>query len=378
MGAMFASAARRLGYRTVVWDPDRDAPALRQADLPIVASFTDSAAFTRFSESIEAATYEWENVPFSIGAELEKRVPVRPAPRILQILQDRVDQKRFLAERNIPVVPFQPLHSLSDLVISEDIGYPALCKTATSGYDGKGQWRLDRPLDVDRLREHFRDQTASPGGWIIEQLVPFAKELSVVVVRGADGETRTYPVADNLHEGGILRVSRVPADVESKIAEQAQTLARSVVEALNGIGVFCIEMFLMPEGRLFVNEVAPRPHNSGHYTLDACTVSQFEQQVRALCGLPLGEVRQLSPAVMLNLLGDELIQVAAGEGLTRLLAIPGTKLRIYGKTTIRPRRKMGHVTFLAEKGETAWEEVLALRSFLASSDSIMARGKDRA
>jgi len=379
LGAMFASAARRLGYRTVVWDPDPDAPALRQADLPVAAAFSDASAFERFSESIKAATYEWENVPFSVGVELEHRIPVRPAPGILRTLQNRIDQKRFLGERNIPVVPFHALHSPDELIIPDDIGYPALCKTATSGYDGKGQWRLNGPADAERLRDLFRHQDTQGrprDGWVIERFLAFEKELSVLVVRGADGETRTYPVADNVHEGGILRISRVPAAIESRTAEQAQALARSVVETLNGVGVFCIEVFLMPDGRLFINEVAPRPHNSGHYTLDACTVSQFEQQVRALCGLPLGEVRLLSPAVMLNLLGDELTRVTAGEGLERLLGTPGTKLRIYGKTTIRPRRKMGHVTFLAEKTETAWEAALALRSFLANSRSGISRPRE--
>jgi len=371
LGAMFASAARRLGYRTVVWDPDPDAPALRHADLPVVAAFSDVSAFARFSESIAAATYEWENVPFAVGMELERRIPVRPAPGILRTLQNRIEQKQFLAGNSIPLASFQTVSSVDELIVSDKIGYPAMCKTATSGYDGKGQWRLNGPVDSERLRESLRPQhgTRRQGedGWVIEQYLAFEKELSVVVVRGADGETRTYPVAENVHEGGILRISRVPAAVTSKITEQAQALARSVVEALDGVGVFCIEMFFMPDGRLFVNEVAPRPHNSGHYTLDACTVSQFEQQVRALCGLPLGEIRMLSPAVMLNLLGDELTQVTAGAGLTRLLGIPGTKLRIYGKTTIRPRRKMGHVTFLAEKAETAWEAALALRSFLENS-----------
>ena len=384
LGAMFASAARRLGYRTVVWDPDRDAPAFRQADVPIVAPFTDASALTRFRESIVAATYEWENVPYSVGAQLqERRIPVRPAPGILGLLQNRIDQKNFLV-KTIPVVPFRALHSSDELFAAAPhaITYPAICKTATSGYDGKGQWRLNSPEDFERLRVVLRDQQAQspqPGaeGWVIEDFLDFDRELSVIVVRGSDGETRTYPVADNFHEVGILRISRIPAKIDSKISDQAQTLARSVVEALDGVGVFCIEMFLMADGRLFVNEVAPRPHNSGHYTLDACTVSQFEQQVRTLCCLPLGEVRLLSQAVMLNLLGEELIRVTAGEGLVRLLGTPGTKLRIYGKTSIRPRRKMGHVTFLAENAETAWEEALALRSFLANAPSGIAQGKER-
>ncbi|TAJ23435.1 MAG: ATP-grasp domain-containing protein [Nitrospirae bacterium] len=200
--------------------------------------------------------------------------------------------------------------------------------------------------------------------WIYEQFLAFAKELSVLVVRAQDGAQRLYPTVENVHEAGILRTTRVPADVEPGIAELAGTLAGSVVEALEGVGVFCVELFLMPDGRLFINEVAPRPHNSGHYTLDACTVSQFEQQVRAVCGLPLGEVRLLSPAVMVNLIGEDFTRASTGDGLTHLLRQPGAKLHLYGKKSVRPDRKMGHVTFLAEKPEHAWEAAVALRKTL--------------
>jgi 5-(carboxyamino)imidazole ribonucleotide synthase len=186
----------------------------------------------------------------------------------------------------------------------------------------------------------------------LEEFLQFEKELSVLVVRGHDGERRVYPVVENLHEAGILRVTTVPASIDTHTAEQAAELAASIVEALEGVGVFCVELFLMPDGRLLVNEVAPRPHNSGHYTLDACTVSQFEQQVRAVCLLPLGEIRLLSPAVMVNLLSDDLTRIGHGAVL-ELLRIPGVSLHLYGKRAIRPRRKMGHVTFLAEKTEAA-------------------------
>ncbi len=363
LGAMFAVAARRLGYRVSVWDQDADAPALKIADLPVSAPFTDPTALDRFAGSISAATYEWENIPVALGEALEQRLAVRPASRILRILQNRVEQKQFLASHNIPVAPFRPIAAPGDVsVAAASIGFPCLCKTATHGYDGKGQWQLAGPQDLPSVTEQLNQQTHSP--WVLEQFLAFDKELSVLVVRGADGDKRVYPTVENVHEAGILRTSRVPAEVDPRLAQRAGALAASVVEALEGVGVFCVELFLMPDGRLFVNEVAPRPHNSGHYTLDACTVSQFEQQVRAVCGLPLGEVRLLCPAVMVNLIGEDCIKVSAGDGLANLFRWPGAKLHLYGKKSVRPGRKMGHVTFLAEKPHEAWASANKLKRML--------------
>jgi 5-(carboxyamino)imidazole ribonucleotide synthase len=363
LGAMFTTAARRLGYRIAAWDPDPEAPALRLAHLPIAAPFDDTDALAQFAGAAAAATYEWENVPFSVGRALEERIPVRPSPAILRVLQNRISQKAFLGSRNLPIAPFRAVRAPAELAIPDELGYPALCKTATSGYDGKGQWRITGPADIERLRHLL----PADSEWIVERLLTFEKELSVVVVRGMGGEVRSYPIAENVHEQGILRTSRIPAELAPRCREEARSLAHAVVEALDGVGVFCIEMFLLAEGRLLINEVAPRPHNSGHYTLDACSVSQFEQQVRALCGLPLGEIRLLSPAVMVNLLGDEINEATSGEGLVRVLGVPGAKLRVYGKTKIRPGRKMGHVTFLAENADRAWEAAMALRESLADA-----------
>ncbi|MDE3118358.1 MAG: 5-(carboxyamino)imidazole ribonucleotide synthase [Nitrospirota bacterium] len=364
LGAMFAVAARRLGYRVAVWDQDADAPALKIADLPVSAPFTDPEALARFAGSICAVTYEWENIPIALSEALEQRLPVRPASDILRILQHRVEQKRFLASYNIPVAPFRPIAEPGDLpAAAESIGFPCLCKTATHGYDGKGQWRLAGAQDLASVQEQLSRQAHSP--WVLEQFVGFEKELSVLVVRGADGDRRVYPTVENVHEAGILRTTRVPAEISPRLAQRAGDLAASVVEALEGVGVFCVELFLMPDDRLFVNEIAPRPHNSGHYTLDACTVSQFEQQVRAVCGLPLGDVRLLCPAVMVNLIGEDCPKVSAGEGLANLLRQPGAMLHLYGKKSVRPGRKMGHVTFLAEKPEQAWESSDLLQRLLA-------------
>jgi 5-(carboxyamino)imidazole ribonucleotide synthase len=371
LGAMFLSAAQRLGYRVAVWDPDPDAPALRHADLPVAAAFTDPLALDRFAAAVSAVTYEWENIPYDVCVSLADRHMVRPAPAILRTVQNRIEQKTFLLSRQIPVAPFQAVQAEEDLHVNQRIGFPALCKTATSGYDGRGQWRLENKDHVARVREQLMREGGAPpkGGWIIEQLLAFEKELSVLVARGEDGESRAYPVAENIHEGGILRISRVPADLGADTTEKTIALAQSVVEAFDGVGVFCVELFLMPDGRLLVNEVAPRPHNSGHYTLDACTVSQFEQQVRAVCGLPLGESRLLSPAVMVNLIGEDLARATTQKELRILLDIPGAMLHVYGKKTSRPGRKMGHVTFVAEDIETAWTSAGMLRGAL-SHDAI--------
>ncbi len=366
LGALFAAAARRLGYRVAVWDPDPEAPALKGADRPLCAPFTDPGPLGELAGAVRAATYEWENIPVTTAAELERCLPLRPSARILQLLQNRLEQKTFLAGHGLPVAPFWAVRAPADLRAAERLGFPCLCKTTTSGYDGKGQWRLTGPAEVEALAARLFAQPPGegPARWILERFLAFEQELSVLVVRGLDGERRTYPVVQNVHEGGVLRLTRVPAPVDEATARRAQELAGAVVEALGGVGVFCVEQFLMPDGSLIVNEVAPRPHNSGHYTLDACTVSQFEQQVRVLCGLPLGEVRLLSPAAMVNLLGDDLTRATAGEGLAALLGWPGAALHVYGKTPIRPGRKMGHVTFLAEKGEEAWAAATAFRRSL--------------
>ncbi|MGH7256446.1 MAG: 5-(carboxyamino)imidazole ribonucleotide synthase [Nitrospirales bacterium] len=355
LGAFFAQAARRMGYRVAVWDPDSDAPALRWADLPLGAPFEDDQAFHQFAAGVHIATYEWENVPSTVVERLESRLPVRPSGRILRVIQDRLKQKRFLADRGFPVARFRAVAAPEDLAATGDPGFPCLCKTATSGYDGKGQWRLNGPEDLPGLQDMMARDRPRNRRWVLEEWLAFEKELSVVVVRGQDGESRAYPVSENVHEDGILRVSRIPAALPPDLAEEASHLATAVVEALEGIGVFCVELFFLQDGRFVINEVAPRPHNSGHYSLDACTVSQFEQQLRALCGLPLGEVQLLRPALMLNLIGDDVARLTTGDGMATLLATPGAQLHLYGKREIRSGRKMGHVTVMAEQPQAVWQ-----------------------
>ncbi len=353
LGAMFSGAARRMGYRVAVWDPDGDAPAHHVADHSFIAPFSDLETRDAFVSTIHAATFEWENVPAELCEWIEQSHRVRPSGGVLRIIQDRIEQKQFLQIQGFPVSPFAAGETPDQLAEAVNtVGLPAVCKTATFGYDGKGQWVIRRSSDVDNVANALRTGSGSPVRWILERFIDFERELSVLVVRGGDGDCRKFPVVENLHEGGILRMTQAPAPLPAEIADTVSDLAGRAVAALQGVGVFCVEMFHSADG-LLINEIAPRPHNSGHYTLDACTVSQFEQQVRVLCGLPLGEVRLVSPAAMVNLIGEEVRRVTSGQGCQDLAAMPGAVLHLYGKRVIRAGRKMGHVTFLAERGEEA-------------------------
>ena len=356
LGAMFAGAARRMGYRVAVWDPDHDAPAHQLVDHSFTAPFSDVETRNRFSRTISAVTFEWENVPADLCEWLERQQPVRPSGSVLRIIQDRIQQKQFLQSHHLPIAPFAIIESPEQLPNAiQDIGLPALCKTARSGYDGKGQWLMQAPADADKVLASLHASVRAGQRWILEQHITFERELSILVVREAGGQCRTYPAVDNRHERGILRLTLVPSSLPAAAAAKASHLAVQAVSALNSPGVFCVEFFHTSDGNLLINEIAPRPHNSGHYTLDACTVSQFEQQVRVLCGAPIGEAKLLCPAAMVNLIGDEVRTVTAGQGYRDLMSIPGAVLHLYGKGTIRTGRKMGHVTFVAEERPIAEE-----------------------
>lgn len=355
LGAMFATAADRMGYRVAVWDPDVDAPAHRLATHSFATSFSDGGVRDQFAGLVDAVTLEWENVPAELCEWLSKRCPVRPSGSVLAILQDRIDQKQYLSSRHLTVPAFAIVESASQLVSAVNrLGFPAVCKTAKSGYDGKGQWLLRGPSDVQELEPILATAT-SGHRWILEQFVDYIRELSVLVVRSECGASCVYPVVENRHEQGILRETRVPASISLEVAEKAMELSTQAVTALQGVGVFCVELFQTRDDALLVNEIAPRPHNSGHYTLDVCTVSQFEQQVRVTCGLPLGETRILSPAVMVNLIGEDVRAVISSDGARDFHSIAGAVLHLYGKRVIRPGRKMGHATFTAAQALTAAE-----------------------
>ncbi|MCC2642098.1 MAG: purK [Nitrospira sp.] len=367
LGAMFATVARRMGYPVAVWDPDAEAPAHRHADYSLIRPFSDAASRKDFAQHVRAVTYEWENVPSELCRQLELDVPVRPSSRVLSVIQDRIEQKTFLQAHGLAGPAFHRISSPEELGGHIAFGYPRVCKTATAGYDGKGQWKINDVENSRMVQQELAKTMTSGSRWILEEFIAFERELSILVVRSHDGTMRTYPLAENIHEESMLRQTTVPADVPATVAEQAATMARSAVQALDGVGMFCVELFLMADGGVLINEVAPRPHNSGHYSLDACTVSQFEQQVRTLCGLPLGEVRLLSPAVMLNLIGDEISFATTSPSAQVLLREPGAVLHLYGKRVIRPKRKMGHITFLASTSADALAKASAFRACLAAS-----------
>lgn len=353
LGAMFAGTAHRMGYRVAVWDPDPDAPAHRIATHSFTSSFSNLDTRDQFASTADAVTLEWENVPVDLCEWLEKRCPMRPSGAVLRILQDRIEQKQYLSSRHLSVPAFAVIESVPQLISAVDrLGLPAVCKTAKSGYDGKGQWLLRDSSDVRKV-EQIVGTAISGRRWILEQFIEYVRELSVLVVRSESGKYCVYPAVENRHELGILRESRVPASIHVDVAQNVMELSKQVVTALQGVGVFCVELFQAKDGSLLINEIAPRPHNSGHYTMDVCTVSQFEQQVRVTCGLPLGETRLLSPAVMVNLIGEEVRAVtSSGESCT-LHSTAGAVLHLYGKRIIRPGRKMGHVTFTAPQAMTA-------------------------
>jgi 5-(carboxyamino)imidazole ribonucleotide synthase len=343
LGLFFSIAARRMGYPVVVWDPDPDAPARIGADLFVCKPFDDPSGLRSFLKEVRAVTYEREHLPLPLVEEIEAEVPLRPGSRALRLLQNRILEKEALLTAGLPVVPFCPVADAAALAMAvQRVGFPAVCKTATAGYDGRGQWRLDRPSEVATLAASLPCLASDAPGFVVERWVPHEKELSVIVVRDVAGEMVAYPVAENVHENGILRTSQTPAQIDPAQAEQASRLAREAVVGVGGAGVFCVEMFLLVDGNLVINEIAPRPHNSGHYTMDAAAVSQFEQQVRVLCGLPLGRPDLHAPhSLMINLIGSEVEVLQSAPHLSRILA--DARLYLYGKREVRPGRKMGHL-----------------------------------
>jgi 5-(carboxyamino)imidazole ribonucleotide synthase len=335
LGRFFVIAARELGYRTWVLDPDPGSPAGAIADRHLLAPYDDVAALDDLAAGCAAVTTEFENVPAPTLAHLAARTVVHPSAAAVSVCQDRVAEKTFLRDNGFATAPFAAVPGR----LTDDL-FPGLLKTARFGYDGKGQVAVDRPEDLD-------DALASLGGAdaILERKVALDLELSVVLARGADGDVRAFPPSENRHVNGILDTSIVPAAIDDDLRDAATTLAVDIATALSYVGTLGVELFVS-DGRLLVNELAPRPHNSGHSTLDGCRTNQFEQQVRALCGLPLGDPTAHSATVMVNLLGD--VWPAGGEpDWGALLAVPNLRLHLYGKAEPRPGRKMGHFTIVA-------------------------------
>ncbi len=348
LGRMFTIAARRLGYRVHTFSPDEDSPTGQVADHEVTASYDDLAAVAAFARDVAAVTFEFENVPSRTVDTLGADTIVRPSGRVLHVAQHRVREKQFLAQVGIPVAPFAVVHDAADLQAGlTRLGVPAILKTASFGYDGKGQARIAHPGDATAAWEGIGCQPA-----VLEGVVDFACEVSVVVARGHDGALADYGAIENSHRNHILDVSVWPARIPEPTAAQAVAVARAACEALDVVGVLCVEMFVTAAGQVIVNELAPRPHNSGHLTIDAHVTCQFEQQLRAVCGLPLGSTTAHAPAAaMANLLGDAWDR---GEpDWAAALAIPGVKLHLYGKAAPRPGRKMGHISATADTPDAA-------------------------
>jgi 5-(carboxyamino)imidazole ribonucleotide synthase len=344
LGRMFCMAAQSLGYKVCVLDPGRDSPAGAVADDHLCADYLDESALAELARRCRAATTEFENVPAAALAFLARHCAVSPDAASVAIAQDRIDEKRFLAASGIEVAPHAVIAQADDLDRLDLRLLPGILKSARLGYDGKGQARV---ATVAEARTAWHAMGAVP--CVLEQKLALQLELSVVVARTRDGAVTTFPVAENEHRGGILAVSIVPARIDEATAQRARNAAIAIAAAMNYVGVLCVEFFVLSDGRLLANEIAPRPHNSGHYTIDACVGSQFDQQARVLAGQPLGDSSLLAPAVMLNVLGDVWYE---GERMREpdwpaVLAVPGAKLHLYGKSEARSGRKMGHVTCVA-------------------------------
>jgi 5-(carboxyamino)imidazole ribonucleotide synthase len=358
LGRMLALDARRMGYRVHTLSPDIDTPTGQVADLEVNAEYDDLDAIRAFARGVEVVTFEFENVATDAADAAAEVVPVRPSGSALHITQQRAREKAFLADRGYPVTPFARAQSLDELAIGlGSVGLPAIVKTAAFGYDGKGQHRIDRIEDGERVWGLIGRQEA-----VIERLVEFTHEISVVAARGLDGEFAHYGAVENVHRNHILDLTVAPARIPARIAGEAVDLAHRLVDDLEYVGVLCVELFVTADGRLLVNEIAPRPHNSGHFTIDACVTSQFEQQVRAVCGLSLGDTAQVKPAAMVNLLGD--LWINGEPDWAAALAMRDVKLHLYGKGEARAGRKMGHITALGDTVDEAAAKALAARDVL--------------
>lgn len=353
LGRMFIAEARRMGYRVVVLDPDPDAPAGQLADIHIARPWTDVEALTEMAEKCAAVTIEFENVPADVLRALVAHVPVRPRADAVATTQDRLDEKEFLQRLGIATADWAAVRDDTDLTPAWRAigGVTGILKTARMGYDGKGQVVVE---SADHLALAWGQLGEVP--CMLERRVALEREVSVMVARGADGATVTWPVAENVHRDGILHTTVVPAMVSDALTAEAGNIAKRIATALDYVGVMGVECFVADGGRVLVNELAPRPHNSGHWTLDACTTSQFEQQVRCLAGLPLGDTRALSPVAMVNLLGD--LWNTGEPHWERAMAVPGVRLHLYGKREPRPGRKMGHLTAVADNPAIALERAL--------------------
>ncbi len=365
LGRMLTLAARNLGYRVHALDPGHDCPAGQVADLEVRAHYNDVYAAQALARGVDVMTVEFENIPSETLEAVAELRPMRPSAFVLHTVQHRLREKRFLLGNGFPVTPFREVNTEGDLRDAvHALGLPAVLKTASFGYDGKGQQRLVEGSDLAAAHAALKGATG-----ILEAWVPFEQECSVICARSSTGETCTWDVAENVHSNHILDTTVFPARIPAEVAAEARAMAVEIAKALDVVGMLTVEFFLKAGGALVVNELAPRPHNSGHATIDACVTSQFEQQVRAVCGLPLGDTTLLRPAAMANLLGD--LWPASGEpAWEKLLAFPDVKLHLYGKMEARKGRKMGHLTATGKTVDEALDKVVMARKALGGGDSL--------
>jgi len=339
LGRMFAHAAQELGYRVHVYEPSGPSPAGAVADRETIAPYDDAAALEVFARSVDVVTYEFENIPAGPLEAIGGIVGLHPAPGVLHICQNRSREKAWLKANGFPHAGYAEALEGDIGEAAATLGLPCVVKTADFGYDGKGQMRVDTPADLAQAAAIFRGRRC-----VVEQWVRFEREISVICARTASGETRAFPASENIHTNHILDFSIVPARIPASVEAAARALAARIAEKLGVVGLLAVEMFLARDGRLIVNELAPRPHNSGHWSIDAGETSQFEQHVRAVCGLPLGPTAARNPAVMVNILGDAWTRRPGGPVWAAVLSEPRAKLHLYGKPEPRPGRKMGHFT----------------------------------
>lgn len=363
LGRMFALSARAMGYRVHTLSPEAGSPTGQVAERELVAAYDDLDAVRAFARGVDVVTFEFENVPAAAASTAAELCPVRPDGAVLHVTQERLREKTFLLRAGLPVARFAAVRSLDELQRGlVEVGLPAVLKRAAWGYDGKGQVRIETTADAGEAWSAVGQEPC-----VLEAWVAFEREVSVVAARGLDGAVAAFGVVENHHARHILDLSVAPARVPSRTSQEALELARAVLEKLQVVGVLCVEFFVLPDGHLLINELAPRPHNSGHLTIEACATSQFEQQLRAVCGLPLGATELLRPAAMANLLGD--LWEGGEPEWAAALALPGVHLHLYGKREPRPGRKMGHLTALCGTPDDAAHLALRARAALRPAQS---------
>ncbi len=363
LGRMLAMEGRRMGYRIGVLDPVENCPAAQVADFFVQSELTNTQRVMDFASQVDVVTIETELVPWMLLADIETGQATRPSSSVLALIQDRLVQREFLQDHSFPQTPFASVKDHATLTAAaQHVTFPAILKKRRSGYDGKGQIRV---AGVDHLNEAWRELKEAP--CVLEAVAPFKMELSVVLARSLQGDIQLYPLAENAHRQNILHTTRVPARVADTIRLRAEELAVSLSEALDYCGVMAVELFLLEDDTLWINEIAPRPHNSGHFTFGACVTSQFEQHLRAICGLPLGDTSLMHPVVMVNLLGD--LWRNGPPRWDRLLAHPQVRLHLYGKTHAAPGRKMGHFLLIADNPDQSYQQAECLLQSMMDADS---------